>query len=147
MLSSSAVGLTAKGLRAISSMSASQMEFPKTASGVRPITSRIAYGLPLPLGTRMTLSVTLPLDCDSRRQNPVRRNSGMFHTCSDDPLAGRRDGPDFAAESLQLEYQYLHVGENPSSIFSSKNGTAARTTSASASPRFMVTIRRTCRLR
>ena len=50
----------AKGCRAISSMSASQMEFPKTASGVRAMTSRMASGLPFPLGTRTTLSVTLP---------------------------------------------------------------------------------------
>jgi len=60
IVNNSGVGLMTKGWRAISSISASQMEFPKTASGVRAITSRMAFGLPFPLGTRITLFVTLP---------------------------------------------------------------------------------------
>ena len=37
----------------------------------------------------------------------------MFHAGPDHPLAGGGDRPDFAALGLQVEYQRLHVRENP----------------------------------
>ena len=118
MPSSSVVGLIAKGWRAISSMSASQMEFPNTASGTRPITSLIACGFPLPLGIRITLSgYGAVLDFDRKGQNAFRRNAKMFHAGPDDPFAGGRHCPYFASVGVQVTYQRLHVGENPLGYF------------------------------
>src|ERR1700680_1984665 len=66
------------------------------------------------------------LDGDSRGQNPLRRNSEMFYTCPDDPLAGGRHCPDFATESLELERQRLHVRENfPSDFLLEERGCGA----------------------